>query len=160
MSDRLAPSASDRHVFHASNGTPVYSWDQTISEVNIFVVVPPGVRAKDISCVIKINHLCFGLIGNPPFLDMDMAGQVKVSESYWTLEDGTLHITLTKSQEGEPWPSALQGHGLDAASQQVEQQRLLLERFQVEHPGFDFSGATVNGEAPNARTFMGGIKRI
>ena len=28
----------------------------------------------------------------------------------------------------------------------------------MQHPGFDFSGATFNGEAPNPRSFMGGMK--
>jgi hypothetical protein len=42
-------------------------------------------------------------------------------------------------------------------AQQQEQQRMMLERFQKEHPGFDFSGATFSGEAPNPRTFMGGM---
>lgn len=32
----------------------------------------------------------------------------------------------------------------------------LLCRCCVQHPGFDFSGATFTGEAPNPRTFMGG----
>ena len=44
-------------------------------------------------------------------------------------------------------------------------QRLSLWRFipstadpgPVQHPGFDFSGATFNGDAPNPRTFMGGM---
>lgn len=29
-------------------------------------------------------------------------------------------------------------------------------RVAMQHPGFDFSSAEFNGEAPNARTFMGG----
>ena len=28
----------------------------------------------------------------------------------------------------------------------------------VQHPGFDFSGAEVSGEAPNPRTFLGGLR--
>jgi hypothetical protein len=36
------------------------------------------------------------------------------------------------------------------------QKRILLERFQEENPGFDFSGAEVNGTVPDPRTFMGG----
>lgn len=102
--------------------------------------------------------------------------------------------------QGETWQAVIKGHELDPMSQQQDQQRLLLERFQrevralewrnwcvwqcscctptdaalvvpglppvfpcpvclpaVQHPGFDFSGATVNGEAPDAATFMGGI---
>lgn len=27
----------------------------------------------------------------------------------------------------------------------------------MQHPGFDFSGAKFSGQAPNPRTFMGGI---
>lgn len=42
--------------------------------------------------------------------------------------------------------------------EQQEQQRLMLERFQAENPGFDFSGASFNGEAPDPSTFMGGVK--
>jgi len=47
---------------------------------------------------------------------------------------------------------------LDPAIGQEEQQRLLLERFQEENPGFDFSGATFNGQAPDPSIFMGGVK--
>jgi hypothetical protein len=36
--------------------------------------------------------------------------------------------------------------------------KLLLERFQEEHSGFDFSDAEVNGNVPDPRDFMGGIK--
>ncbi|KAJ1433812.1 hypothetical protein B484DRAFT_394350 [Ochromonadaceae sp. CCMP2298] len=32
----------------------------------------------------------------------------------------------------------------------------MLERFQEEHPSFDFSGADFNGQVPDARDFMGG----
>ena len=31
------------------------------------------------------------------------------------------------------------------------------ERFQEEHPGFDFSGAEFNGQVPDPSKFMGGI---
>lgn len=29
----------------------------------------------------------------------------------------------------------------------------------LQHPGFDFSGAEFNGAVPEAREFMGGVKR-
>jgi hypothetical protein len=35
-------------------------------------------------------------------------------------------------EQGEPWLAVLQGHELDPAKQQEDQQRLLLERFQRE----------------------------
>ena len=33
----------------------------------------------------------------------------------------------------------------------------MLERFQEENPGFDFSGASFNGQVPDPKNFMGGV---
>lgn len=49
-----------------------------------------------------------------------------------TAEDSVMHVTLTKLQRGETWPAVLKGHELDPLTQQQDQQRLLLERFQRE----------------------------
>ena len=155
MADRLAPST--RHKF-VHEGRTIYEWDQTISEVNVYVDVPPGIKSKQLFCTITAHHVSLGITGNPPYLDHDLADAAKVSESYWTLEDSVLHLTITKAQQGEPWPSAFQGHSFDEIAKQQEQQRLMLERFQLENPGFDFSGATFSRQAPNPRTFMGGMK--
>eukprot|EP00798_Chlamydomonas_sp_ICE-L_P003977 gene3977-14056_t len=154
MSELLAPSGRHQY-FH--EGRLVYEWDQTISEVNIYIDVPPGIRAKQMFCDITTQHLKFGLTGNPAFMDQPLGGQARVSESCWTLEDSTLHVTLTKLQPGDPWRSAIQGHELSAMDATKEQERLVLERFQKEHPGFDFSGAKFSGAAPNPSTFMGGM---
>lgn len=35
----------------------------------------------------------------------------KAGESYWTLEDGALHIQLCKAEEGATWASAIAGAG-------------------------------------------------
>ncbi|KAJ7533567.1 hypothetical protein O6H91_13G054900 [Diphasiastrum complanatum] len=71
-----------------------------------------------------------------------------------------MHITLQKREKGQPWESAIRGHGeLDPYSADQEQRRLMLERFQEEHPGFDFSQAQFSGSCPNPKTFMGGIKQ-
>jgi hypothetical protein len=44
-----------------------------------------------------------------------------------------MHVTLQKRQKGQPWPSAIAGHGnLDAFTADQEQRRLMLERFQEE----------------------------
>jgi hypothetical protein len=62
-------------------------------------------------------------------------------------------------RKAETWTSAFAGHApLDPLAAQADQSRILLERFGEEHPGFDFSGATVNGTVPDPRTFMDGVK--
>ncbi|XP_028103207.1 nudC domain-containing protein 2-like [Camellia sinensis] len=74
-------------------------------------------------------------------------------------EDDTLHITLQKRDKGQTWPSPILGEGqLDPYSVDVEQKRLMLQRFQEENPGFDFSQAQFTGNCPDPRTFMGGIR--
>ena len=87
----------------------------------------------------------------------NLGGKVKLDESLWTIEDDELHIELCKMKKGDTWTCACQGHaGLDPLTQQEVQKKILLERFQEENPGFDFSGAKMNGQVPNPREFMGG----
>jgi len=153
---KLAPA--ERHSYQ-HQGRTVYEWDQTLSEVNVYIPTPPGVRGRDLDVAISRRRHCFGLKGNPPFLDGALHRDARVDESLWTLEDGVLHVTLAKAEPGEAWPCVVEGHApLSEDEARRDAQRLLLERFQHEHPGFDFSQAAVNGdEVPNARTFLGGI---
>ncbi len=261
--DMCAPS--ERHQF-THQGRLIYEWDQAFSEVNVYVEVPPGTRAKELYCDIQAAGLKLGLhpLGapqpNPPYIQVGQrcatrargdrvdgasprtstangaccTTRVACRESSLiqsspknpsgrsvsggrslrgasaspvpllaltdrcctrhgtaSSADGSqLTINLQKAERGEPWPSVFKGHELDAMAQQQESQRLMLERFQQEvrsscagaavgggstqhvlrpcarhcsgappvaqHPGFDFSGATFNGQVPNPRTFMGG----
>eukprot|EP00466_Bigelowiella_natans_P002617 jgi/Bigna1/51369/estExt_Genewise1.C_1730001 len=140
-------------------GRTVYEWEQSLEEVDIFITPPPGVKTRDIVCNISANHVKVGLKGAPLFMDEKLGGTCIKSESFWMFEDGVLHINLQKSKCGEAWMGATQHRGqqLSPLEQQELKQNILLERFQREHPGFDFSGAKFNGAAPNARNFMGGI---
>jgi len=67
MAERLAPSS--KHVF-SHQGRTVYEWDQTLTEVNMYIPVPPDLRAKEIFCDITKQHLKFGRQGNPSFMDV------------------------------------------------------------------------------------------
>ena len=69
--------------------------------------------------------------------------------------------------KAEAWNSALKGGRLngddnkgeiDPVAKEEVKKALMIERFQAEHPGFDFRGADFNGEVPIARDFMGGVK--
>ena len=119
----------------------------------------PGQKMPEFDIKITPKHLSVGIKGNPAFLDEDFVETVEAAESFWMLEDDELHIQLTKMKQGEMWTSVLKGHTqLDPIMQQEVKKNILLERFQNENPGFDFSQAEMNGNVPNAREFMGGIK--
>eukprot|EP00026_Physarum_polycephalum_P017453 Phypoly_transcript_18681.p1 GENE.Phypoly_transcript_18681~~Phypoly_transcript_18681.p1 ORF type:complete len:156 (+),score=28.67 Phypoly_transcript_18681:53-520(+) len=154
MGDRIA--AIRKKFEH--NGRTIYEWDQTLEEVNIYIKPPEGVTAKMISCEITPQKLTIGLKGNPPFINEDFYAVIKKKESFWTVEDGEIHITLQKMLKGDTWLSALKGHQqLDPFAESEIKKNMMLERFQAENPGFDFSGAEFSGQAPDPRTFMGGV---
>lgn len=74
------------------------------------------------------------------------------SQSFWMIEDDELHIQLQKMYKAEVWSQVCKGHGgLDAFTKNEVQKKVMLERFQEENPGFDFSGAEFNGMVPNPR---------
>ena len=52
----------------------------------------PGEKLPEFDIKITASHLSVGLKGLPPFLNEDLAGMVKSSESYWMIEDDELHI--------------------------------------------------------------------
>mgnify|MGYP002353293276 CR=1 FL=1 len=75
-----------------------------------------------------------------------------------TVEDDTIVIYIQKAEPGSTWTAALRGHtALNSTSHEMMQRKLMLERFQREHPGFDFSNAELTGDTPDARSFMGGL---
>lgn len=65
--EALAPS--QRHTY-SHNGRLIYEWDQTLTEVNLYIQVPEGVRAKHLAVNITAQHLSVGIKGNPPYIDV------------------------------------------------------------------------------------------
>ncbi|GAV66620.1 CS domain-containing protein, partial [Cephalotus follicularis] len=154
--EKLAPEK--RHSF-IHNGQFFFEWDQTLEEVNIYINLFFYVHSKQFYCKIQSKHVFFCIKGSPPYLNHDFFCPVKTDSSFWTLEDDIMHITLQKREKGKTWSSPILGEGqLDPYSSDLEQKRLMLQRFQEENPGFDFSQAQFSGSCPDPRTFMGGIR--
>mmetsp|Transcript_25745 Transcript_25745/g.66597 ORF Transcript_25745/g.66597 Transcript_25745/m.66597 type:complete len:157 (-) Transcript_25745:277-747(-) len=141
------------------NGQVIYEWEQTLEEIHCYIKPPEGITARHLDITIASRHLRVGIKGNPPFIDDDFCELVNSEDSLWTLEDGVLHLSLAKGSKGVTWASMLKGQqALDPYSQSEVQKSLMLERFQAENPGFDFSGAEFNGQVPDPKTFMDGLK--
>jgi hypothetical protein len=153
----------------------VYEWEQNLEEVLVYIKAPecilpkyreqvkknlqPGQQMPKLDIKITPTHLSVGLIGLPPYLSEDFTSKVKASESLWSLEDDEIIITLEKALKAETWLGVFKGHEQINPFQKEEmQKKMLLERFQEEHGGFDFSDAEINGNVPDPKTFMGGIK--
>ena len=82
------------------------------------------------------------------------------------MDGDEITITLIKTlkvkkifTQAETWISVFKGHDqINVLQKEEMQKKMLLERFQEEHGGFDFSDAQINGMVPDPRNFMGGIK--
>ncbi|CRG99481.1 CS domain protein, putative [Plasmodium relictum] len=148
-----------RHKY-VNNGVLIYEWEQSIDEINIYINMNSKIVNKnDLDIEIKSKRIRIGLKKMKSFLDDELFSVIDEDCSYWFIEDNNLHILLTKAKKGEVWSSVFKGHkNLNAVDEDNTKKKILLERFQQEYPNFDFSSASFNGQVPDARTFMGGIK--
>jgi hypothetical protein len=161
---KLTPKGSEKGRYKFEyEGRTIYEWEQSLEEVNIYIEPPAGLPRHMIVIDISHKHLKVGIKGNDQaFLDEDTGGPVKPEESMWTMIDGEININLQKMNKAETWEAALLGRDgsvVDPTTKEEMRKQMMLDRFQEEHPGFDFSGAEFNGMVPEARDFLGGVKR-
>lgn len=58
-------------------------------------------------------------------------------------------IQLEKAKKHESWASVIKGQDeVDPATKESMDKKMLLEKFQRDYPGFDFSGAELTGQMP------------
>ncbi|CAK8690683.1 nudC domain-containing protein 2-like [Clavelina lepadiformis] len=124
-------------------------WYQTAEEIILEINTHSNIRGRDVSVKITPTHIsCF--IKKEEVLDGDLTHSIIIDESTWSVEDNKLvRILLTKSlrKEGACWKS-LFADGRFAPDEWTfdqMQRKVTLEKYQVDHPGFDFSSATISG---------------
>lgn len=84
-----------------------------------------------------------------------MCKTVLVDDCCWTFTDNFLEITLAKSVSHQAWEYLLDNcDKLSKNEIETQKAKILLERFQHDHPSFDFDGATIQGNVPDAHTFL------
>lgn len=75
----------------------------------------------------------------------------------WTFDPDSreIHISLVKALPSTVWSSVFVGHERgDETAIEADRKQLLLERFQEDHPGFDFRDAEITGNVPDPATFL------
>jgi len=134
-----------------------YRWAQSIEEVQVWVDVPPGTRGKALHVVITTDSLLVQIPPQPAVINGPLWGKVKPKESIWSLEDGKLlSIALAKGNSHESWQALIKGEvEVDPFTKDQMDKKMMLEKFQKENPGFDFSGAEFTGQVPqDPKNFM------
>ena len=125
------------------------------SEINLYIPgVPVGVRTRDLRITLQPGRVAVQLHDHT-YLDHSLPHTIKASESTWTYDpvEREIHILLEKAEASVVWPCVFVGHQQEGAVVE-DRKRLMLERFQEEHPGFDFRGAEFTGSVPDPKTFL------
>jgi HSP20 family molecular chaperone IbpA len=83
---------------------PGFTWSQTKADVEVCVTLPPGTKAKQLAVDIKRNSLKVALLsGGVLFEAPQLNAGVNADESTWTIEDGSLMLTLEKARKDGIW---------------------------------------------------------
>jgi len=114
--DAAAGNASDKEDDKVppplGNGgkTDKYTWTQTLSALEVYVHVRPGVKAKQIVCDIGTDGLKVGIKGEELIVNGKMHAKVKPDDCMWTLLDNKIvQITLEKLDGMKWWSCVVQG---------------------------------------------------
>ncbi|KAF8821142.1 nuclear movement family protein [Cardiosporidium cionae] len=90
--------------------TDKYIWSQTLSSVEVQILVPPGTNSSACDVLISGQKLRVGLKGKPPIIDGVLHSRIKVDDSLWTLEDKKyIQITLDKYDRMAWWSCVIKG---------------------------------------------------
>ncbi|XP_055933021.1 nudC domain-containing protein 2-like [Argiope bruennichi] len=128
--------------------SPWGRWWQTVAEVFVEVNIPPGTPGKDCKVIIQPKHIeC--RVKDKVIFSGNLFKTVQADECTWSVEERQrILILLEKAEKFESenlWVSLLDHQFLaDPLTQNSMLKKLDLEKFQMEHPGFDFSGADLS----------------
>jgi hypothetical protein len=104
-----------------------YVWTQTLSELNVCIPLPQNTKGRDLTVIIKKDHLKAGLRSSPePIVDAPLTHSIICDDSFWTVEDGNrLVVSLQKLNQMEWWDSVCKGDPkIDVTKVQPENSRL------------------------------------
>lgn len=121
-------------------------WTQTCVDVSVSVPTNPH---DPMARIVDAHHVAWsGRV-------VELGGRILPGESTITRLDGTTTFELEKAVPNAVWDRAwADDTPLGFGELESEKARLLRERFQREHPEFDFSHAQVNGSVPDPETFL------
>ncbi|XP_063603671.1 nudC domain-containing protein 2-like [Penaeus indicus] len=144
MPDYVETNFDERSGF-VPCATPWGRWWQTVAEVHVEVTLPEGTRSKFIQVTVKPSHMKVVVL-DKVIIEGSLFAVVRTDETIWTIEDKKiLHIAMTKADactKETVWGGLLKDDYLaDPWTLHEMRKKLDLERFQIENPGFDFSGA-------------------
>eukprot|EP00117_Sycon_ciliatum_P015778 scpid66447/ scgid0552/ NudC domain-containing protein 3 len=106
-SSTTMPSTDSSEIYNGAK-TDLFSWSQTVTDVDIKVPLPKGTKASQLCVDIKTNHLSVTVQkdgSDVVLLDGDLFDRVRVPECMWSKDGDQLQICLEKYKDCM-WKSA------------------------------------------------------
>ena len=92
-----------------------YRWTQTLGDLQVYVAVPAGTKAKQLNVEIAKKKLVVQVRGAEPIVGGELFATVKMEDCFWSVEDNAaegnrlVSLTLTKSNQMEWWRTVVVG---------------------------------------------------
>ena len=85
-------------------------WEQTSTDISVWVKLPLGTRAKEISIAVSsASKITATLKWYGKILDGDLYGKVKAADMTWCVEDDEVHIAIPKDGVEHWWKTLIKG---------------------------------------------------
>jgi hypothetical protein len=85
-------------------------WEQTSTDISVWVKLPLGTRAKEISIAVSsASKITATLKWYGKILDGDLYGKVKAADMTWCIEDDEVHIAIPKDGVEHWWKTLIKG---------------------------------------------------
>ena len=103
-----------------------YYWTQTLPNVDVYIPVKPGTKARDVVCEMSTDSIKVGLKGSPLIISGKFHAKIKHDDSTWTIEDSkTIHVSIEKLDNMKWWSCVVQGdQEIDTKKIQPENSKL------------------------------------
>jgi hypothetical protein len=106
-----------------------YTWEQTLEDVTVSLIVAAGTPGKMVNCQIKKDHLTLGVKGETPVIDGQLSELVKPADCSWTIVDvkggREIQVSLVKKEGMHWWKNVIVGHPeVDVTKIEPEQSKL------------------------------------
>ena len=91
-----------------------YTWEQTLQDVTVSLIVESGVPGKMVNVKITKDHLTVGIKGKEPIIDGELSEPVKAGDCSWTIVDvkggREIQVELIKKDGMHWWKNVIKGH--------------------------------------------------
>ena len=105
-----------------------YSWrEDSDGTMTVSIPIPAGTKKRDIISKLRSSHWTFGIRGCKPVLDKEFSNLVVPDESFWTLEDNTVTVSVQKLYVEECWGSLMKGE-VQLSQREVEKVKKIGEQ--------------------------------